>query len=49
MKTVGEVLIEPYEIDDFITTLFNNNYVVELSRIKPKQNETKIQVVIKEK
>ena len=49
MKTVGEVLIEPYEVDDFITTLFDNNYVVELSKIKSEQNRTKIQVVIKEK
>jgi hypothetical protein len=49
MKTVGEVLIEPYEVDDFITTLFNNNYIVELSRVKPKSSEEKIQVVIKEK
>lgn len=49
MKTVGEVLIEPYEVDDFITTLFNNNYVIELARIKTKQNETKIKIVIKEK
>ena len=49
MKIVGEVLIGPYEVDDFITTLFDNNYVVELSKIKSQQNETKIQVVIKEK
>lgn len=49
MKTVGEVLIEPYEVDDFITYLFNNNYVVELSKIKTQQNEIKIKVVIKEK
>ena len=49
MKTVGEVLIETYEVDDFITTLFDNNYVVELSKIKSEKNEIKIQVVIKEK
>ena len=49
MKTVGELLIEPYDIDDFITTLFNNNYVVELSKIKVGEDKTKIQVIIKEK
>ena len=49
MKTVGEVLIEPYEVDDFITTLFNNDYVIELARIKTKQDEAKIKIIIKEK
>ena len=49
MKTVGELLIEPYDIDDFITTLFNNNYVVELSKIKVGEDKAKIQVIIKEK
>ena len=48
MKTVGEILIEPYEIKDFINTLFNNNYVVELSRVNIEK-EIKIQVIIKEK
>lgn len=48
MKTVGETLIEPYEIEDFINILFNNNYVVELSRVNIEK-EIKIQVIIKEK
>lgn len=49
MKIVGEVLIESYEVGDFIEVLFNNNYIVELSRVKLKSSEEKIQVVIKEK
>lgn len=49
MKTVGEVLIEPYEVGDFITTLFNNDYVIELARIKTKQDGAKIKIIIKEK
>lgn len=48
MKTVGEILIETYEIEDFINILFNNNYVVELSRVNIEK-EIKIQVIIKEK
>ena len=47
MKTVGEVLIEPYEVDDFITILFKNNYVVELSKINTQQNEKKFRLSLK--
>lgn len=49
MKTVGELLINPYDVDDIIAALFNNNYVVELSKIKVGEDKAKIQVIIKEK
>lgn len=48
-RIVGEVIIEPYQIEDFTNILMGNGYRVELSHIKRDSKGVLIKVIIKQR